>query len=224
MESKPAAQILADSAAALRKVKSFHVEATQRNGNKVSKVSADLELPTKLRLAIQEAPKSASIIGVDGSVYIKANEAYWKEQQGGEAAAQLADKWLKSPSSTTALEDLTKGIDPQTLSDCLAKDHGTIEKGGTETVDGQEAVVLIDKGDRPGTTPGKLYVAATGEPLPLRTIATGNQRPGGSPDPRCDEDNRRARKGDEAKFGRYDESLDIKAPPGAVEIGTGTSS
>ncbi len=225
VESKPPAQILADTAAALRQVKSFHVEATQRTGGKLAKVSADLELPSKLRLAIEEPPSAASIIAVGGAVYIKANEAYWKDQQGERAARELAGKWLKSPASTTELRDLTKGLDPETLSHCLATDHGTLAKGGTETIDGKKTVVLIDKGDRPGTTPGKLFVAATGDPLPLRTIATGNQRPGGKRDPRCDEDNRRARAGDEARFDRYDESLDIKAPPGAVEVGaTGTAS
>ena len=115
---------------------------------------------------------------------------------------------------------MTRGLDPETLSRCLLRDHGTIAKGGTETVDGKQAVVLIDKGDRPGTAPGKLYVAAEDEPLPLRTIATGNQRPGGKKDPQCGGDTP-TRTGDEAKFSRYNESLDITAPPGAVDVGAG---
>jgi hypothetical protein len=36
------------------------------------------------------------VIAVDGSVYIKANAAYWKKQKVGAAAATIADKWLKS--------------------------------------------------------------------------------------------------------------------------------
>ena len=219
LESKSAGQILEESAAALKQVRSYRVQVTQRS----SKATADVELPSKLRLALREGAASASIIAVAGSVYIKANEAYWKGQQG-ERAAQLAGKWLKAPSSTSDLSDVTNGLDPETLSRCLVQDHGTIEKGGTETVDGEQAVVLIDKGDRPGTAPGKLYVAAEGEPLPLRTIATGNQRPGGKKDPKCDGDTP-TRAGDEAKFSRYDESLDITAPPGAVDVTeTGTSS
>ena len=91
-------------------------------------------------------------------------------------------------------------------------------KGGTETVDGEQAVVVLDKGDRPGTNAGKLYVATTGEPFPLRTVATGNERPGGKQDPQCNESERRTRTGDEVKLSRYNESLDVKAPPGAIDL------
>jgi hypothetical protein len=78
--------------------------------------------------------------------------------------------------------------------------------------------VILDKGDRPGTSPGRLYIAATGEPLPLRTIATGPERPGGKKDPRCDSDTP-TRAGDEVLFSRYDEPLDITAPPDALDLG-----
>jgi hypothetical protein len=221
VESKPAQQILADSGAALSKVKSFRAEATQGG----AKVVADVELPDKLRVAISDGQAAASIIAIERAVYIKANERYWREQQVGRAAPQLAGKWLKSPTTTTELRDLTKGLDPETLSRCLVKEHGTIVKGGKESVDGEPAVVLIDKGDRPGTNPGKLWVATTGEPLPLRTVATGNERPGGKQDPQCNESGRRTKRGDEVKLSRYDESLDLKAPPGALDLeGAGTAS
>jgi hypothetical protein len=219
--SKPANEIVADSAAALSKVRSFHAEGNQGG----TQVVADLELPQTLRILLRDKATSASIIAVEGSVYIKADEAYWKQQGVGRAAPKLAGKWLKSPTTTAELRDLTKGLDPETLSRCLTKEHGTLAKGGEETVDGQKAVVVVDKGDKPGTAPGKLYVAATGDPLPLRTLATGNERPGGKKDPSCDSDGSRTKKGDETKFSRYNESFDIAAPPGAVAIGgSGTRS
>jgi hypothetical protein len=213
--SKSANQIVADSAAALSKVKSFHAEGTQGS----TKVVADIELPEKLRIQIREKDSSASIIAVEGSVYVKANEAYWNDQGVGNAAPKLAGKWLKSPTTAAEFRDLTKGLDLETLSRCLSKDHGTLAKGGEETVDGKKAVVVLDKGDQPGTAPAKLYVAASGEPLPLRTLATGNERPGGKKDPSCNPDGSRAEKGDEKTFSRYNEPLDITAPAGAIDIG-----
>jgi hypothetical protein len=222
VEAKPARQILADSAAALSRVKSFRAEAVQ---GRSTRVVADIGLPDKLRIAVREGSATASIIAVDGSVYIRANEAYWRQQQVGRAAPQLAGRWLKSPTSTSDVRDLTKGLDPRTLSRCLTREHGTIAKGGTETVDGEPAVVLIDRGGRPGTNPGKLWVATTGDPLPLRTIATGNERPGGRQDPECNESGRRTRRGDEVRLSRYNESIDVTAPPGAVDLsGAGTAS
>ncbi len=220
VESKPAAQILDDAAAALSRIKSFHVEATQGTGARRNQVTADVEVPSRLRLEIRQSAATASIIAVDGSVYIKADEAYWKGQQAGAGAAQLANKWLKSPTSDAELRDISKGLDPETLSRCLATGHGTLRKGGTETVDGKAAVVIIDKGDRPGSTPGKLFVATTGEPLPLRTIATGKQRPARKKDPECNDTNRSSGPGDETNFSRYNESPDISAPQGAVSVKT----
>ena len=218
VEAKPAAEILDDAAAALRRVKSFHVEATQGTGARRNQVTADVKVPSTLRLVIRQSGTTASIIAVKGTVYIKADEAYWKGQRvGSGGAAQLADKWLKSPTSDADLRDISKGLDPDTLGSCLASAHGTLQKGGTETVDGKEAVVIIDKGDRPGSTPARLFVATTGKPLPLRTIATGKQRPGGTKGSECN-DSSRSGPGDETNFSRYNESPDISAPKGAVSL------
>ena len=222
VESKPPREILADAAAALRRVESFHLEGSQGAARQATRVKADVGLPTKLRLAIGQGDATASIIVVDGSLYIRANAAFWEDQGAGQAGQQLAGRWLKTPAGSGGLESLTEELDPKTLSSCLVKSHGTLENGGTATVDGQRAVVIVDKGDRPGTAPGKLFVAATGEPLPLRTIATGTERPGGTKDPECD-DGTRTRAGDEATFSKYDEPLDLSPPAGAVELDGGTA-
>jgi len=223
VESKPPRAILADAAAAFRRVESFHLEGTQGAGKKATRVKADVGLPAKLRLTIGQGDAAATIIVVDRSLYIRANAAFWKEQGAGQAGQQLAGRWLKTPAGSGELQSVTKDLDPETLASCLVKGHGTLENGGTTTVDGQEAVVIVDKGDRPGTAPGKLFVAATGEPLPLRTLATGAERPGGKKDPKCD-DSTATRAGDEATFSDYNEPLDLSAPPGAVEVGSGTTS
>jgi len=217
--SKSPQTILNETAAALKNVKTFHVAATQ--GGSTS-LEADVGLPKQLRLNLKQKEAAAMILLVDGPLYIKGNTDYWN-QVNKEAAGKLADRWLKAPSSSAQTRELTKEIDPATLSRCLVKDHGTLTDGGKATVDGQDAIVLVDKGDRPGTAPGKLFVAAQGDPLPLRTIATGAERPGGTKDPECD-DSSRTKKGDEALFSKYDESLDLKAPQSAVDLGNGASS
>jgi hypothetical protein len=224
VESKPPREILDDAAAALTRVKSFHLEGKQGSGEKSTRIKADVGLPGKLRLAIARGSASASILVLEDSVYIKANSAFWRQQQTGRAADALADRWLRTPTSTGELREITKELDPAILSRCLVKDHGTLARGGTATVAGQRAVVIIDKGDRPGTAPGKLFVAATGPPLPLRLIATGAQRPGGTKDPQCNGDSSRTQAGDEVRLSNYNEPLDVTAPPAAVDLGGGTAS
>jgi hypothetical protein len=224
VESKPPREALDDAAAALRRVESFHLEGRQGSGEKSTRIKADVGLPSKLRLAIARGSASASILVFEDSVYIKANSAFWRQQQTGRAASALADRWFKTPSSRGELREITKELDPAVLSRCLVEDHGTLARGGTATVAGQRAVVIVDKGDRPGTAPGKLFVAATGPPLPLRMIATGRERPGGTKDPQCDGDSAPTQAGDEVRLSKYNEPLDVAAPPAAVDLGGGTAS
>jgi hypothetical protein len=222
IESKSPQQILDASAAALRSAKTFHLEGKE-GGKKPTTAKADVGLPRELRLAITQGDTSASIMVVNGSLYIKANAAFWKQEQTGKAASKLAGRWLKTPASTGELRKTTGDLDPKVLSRCLATDHGTLADGGTATIDGQKAVVIIDKGDRPGTSPGKLYVAATGKPVPLHAIATGGDRPGGKKDPKCDDSPTHA--GDEFTFSNFDEPLNLSPPPAAIDLGgTGAAS
>lgn len=224
VESKPPEQVLADAAAALREVKSFHAVAKEGKGGKGRRLQADVAVPGKLRVEFEQAGASASMIVIDDSNYVNANAAFWKQQaDAGDQAAQLAGRWFKAPSSVGS--DLTKEFDPARLSRCLVKGHGTLSRGGTATVGGRPAVVIVDRGDRPGTNPGRLYVAATGDPLPLRMIATGRERPGGSKDPECDADDSPATPGDEVVLSGYDEPVDIEEPAAAVDLsGGGTAS
>jgi hypothetical protein len=221
IESKPASQALEQTGAALRRVKSFHVEATQ---GRSTTLRADVAVPKKLRLDLEQSGTRSRMIYVDGALYIKGDRAFWERTGARSIAGRLAGRWFKTPGSANkGLQDLIEQLAPGTLGRCLLKDHGTITRGPAATVDGQRAIVLLDKGDRPGTAPGKLYVAATGDPLPLRTIATGPERRGGKKDPLCDGDTPTQR-GDAALFSRYDERLDITAPPGAVGFPTAQSS
>jgi outer membrane lipoprotein-sorting protein len=216
--SKSAAEILNDTAAALKKVRSVRMEGTQTIDHRKTAVRADLEPPSKIRLTFDQAGAAASIIAAGGSVYIKANQAFWKNQGVGGAGSTLAGKWFKAPTSGSDFKDLTKQLDVATLSRCLVKDHGTISKGGAATVNGEAAVVLLDKGDRPGSAPGKLFVAAKGDPLPLRIVATGEERPGGTKDPLCNDSGSRTHRGDTLTLSRYNESLEIAPPEGALDF------
>jgi hypothetical protein len=216
IESKAPQQALEETAAALRQVESFHIEGTQARGTEV--VKADFAGSKKLRLDVRQRDATARMVLIDGSVYMNANAPFWRRAEAGDVAKELDGRWLKVPGAEGDLQKIAKEVDPAHLSRCLLKDHGTLAAGGTAKVRGQPAVVILDKGDRPGTSPGRLYIAATGEPLPLRTIATGPERPGGKKDPRCDSDTP-TRAGDEVLFSRYDEPLDITAPPDALDLG-----
>ena len=157
IESKSPQQILEQTAAALRSVKSFHIEGTQARGTET--VTADVAGPKELRLDLKQRDAKARMVFVDGAVYMNANAAFWRKAEAGQDAKELDGRWLKVPGAEGDLEKIAKEVDPANLSRCLLKDHGTLASGGTGKVGGQPAVVILDKGDRPGTSPGRLYVA-----------------------------------------------------------------
>jgi hypothetical protein len=210
VESKPPEQILEAMAKSLKSVKTFHFESRDRSQGRAT---ADVGLPHELRLELRERTVSASLLVVRGSFFMKGNAAWWKDNDLGRKAEAVAGRWLKVPFSFA--KDLTRLVNAKTFSHCLLEEHGTIARGGTAMVGGKRAMILIDKGDRPGSAPGKLYIAATGKPLPLRLIATGRERTGGRKDPQCGDDTP-TRAGDEVIFSRYDEPLDLSPPPAAI--------
>jgi hypothetical protein len=207
-------QALATTANALRKVKSFHIEANQgRSTSVIGDIGED-----RVRLDLKERDASARMLLVDGSFYIRGNTAFWRQSDAAQQASELDGRWLKLPAASGELRQVVERLQPENLSRCLSKEHGTLSLGGTAAIEGRPAVTIVDAGNKPGTTPGRLYVAATGEPLPLRTVASGNEKPGGDKDPLCDGDSR-TRNGDQVLFSRFNLGVKVTAPPNAIDLG-----
>ena len=217
IESKPPEEVVALAAKALEGTKSFHLESTDATHGSIS---ADVGLPQQLRLALKTKGRTASMLVAKGSFYMKGNEAFWKDSKGGAQAGEIADRWWRVPFSFA--KDLAQALSPRVISRCLTTGNGTLVRGGTAMVAGRRAVVIEDKGDRPGTAPAKVYVAATGAPLPLRLVTTGKQRPGGRKHPECGDDTP-AEPGDVANLSNYNAPLEVSPPPAAVDIGSAIS-
>jgi hypothetical protein len=219
---KSANEILNASARALKRARSVHLEGRQAIGRRPASFNADLERPADIELSYSQKGATASLIAADGALYIKGDAAFWRQQEAARIAKTLANRWVRIPGSADELNDLTRSLSFSTLSRCLVTNHGTLRLGGRATVDGQAAIVIVDMGDRPGSAPGKLFVATAGEPLPLRVVASGRQRPGGVKDPDCNDPDSPTRTGDRITFSRYNERLNVEPPPNPVDLSRGT--
>ena len=223
-EAKSAQQIVTDVSNSLGKVKSFHLTGSETDKDGVTTVTGDVGLPGRLQLSLRNGDATVELVIIGNDAYVKANRAFWNKTPGAASlGALLANKWVKAPSgSTPGLGQFSALTDPSTIGYCFVQSHhGSISKSGTDTVDGKKAVVLVDKGNAPGTTPGKLYVATTGDPLPLRAMQTGPQAPGGTPDARCHEtkdDVNSTTRFSDLRLSNYDAKVQIEAPPGAVDL------
>jgi hypothetical protein len=218
--SKPPQQIVMDAASNLLKVRSFQLTGTAVLSGEHGSVSVDYQRPAALRFEITTPHGGTATAIIVGDVaYLNADKTFYVQQgASGSAAALLAGRWLKLPSTIPGLGSLTSQFQPATLSHCLTVGHGTLSHGGTANVGARAAVVVVDAGEKPGTTPGKLYVAAQGPPLPLRIESTGATRAGGVPDPHCGGTSGIHDSGTDVTFTSFNRGLRIAAPAGAISI------
>ena len=133
---------------------------------------------------------------VDGVTYFRGDSKVFAAFGANAAvSSQAAGKWIKDTGSSGPAAGFATFLNRQQLFDQLLKPNGTVKKGGTTTVNGEKAVILIDEDSSSG---GKLFIAATGKALPLRIEPNTGQ---GSID-----------------FLDYDADVNVEAPSGAIDI------
>lgn len=176
------AQILADAAAALRTAHSLHLDVDNfalSGGSGAAHFGVDLASSGAASATLQTEGVTAHFLYVGGRFYAQ-GKGFWEKFAGPQAANLIGERWVVVPHNA-GLADFEQFLNISTLAKCFQLDHGTLSKGGTSSVDGQAAVVVVDKGDEPGTSPGKFYVAASGTAYPLQVQTTGATRPGTPP-------------------------------------------
>jgi hypothetical protein len=220
-ESKSPQAVLSDLQRDLGKVKSFHFAGSQTEKGVVTRMSGDVFASGSASIAVTEGKASVGMILLPKATYMKANAAYWRVnggKSGKTLASKIAGRWVKVPDSAgDSLQPLLTKLSPKHLASCATTGLGTLSNNGVKTLGGRKVIVLEDKGDRPGTTPGLLYVAADGPALPLREVQTGPRKPGGKLNKRCDSASDKSTESD-VTFSRFDRVPQLKAPRGALSF------
>ncbi len=95
----------------------------------------------------------------DGTkVYVKADKSFWTAQADAATASLVGNRWVSMGAEGGGFGELA---DFDSLIGGILEPEGKVTKGGTSTIDGQKAIALE-------TSEGKLWVATTGDPVPLR--------------------------------------------------------
>lgn len=193
--SKPAAQVLTDATRAATQASSFHVSGHVASNGTTVTLDLAIAKGKGAKGSMSAGGASFQLVEVGTTIYIKGSDAFYK-QFGGAAAAQLLHgKWLKGSASTGQLASLATMTNPQALFQQVTKNHGKLVNGGETTYAGQK-VVKIKK----AATGDTLYVAATGTPYPVALVGgKGNE-------------------GNVVTLDRWNESVSISAPSGAIDI------
>jgi hypothetical protein len=162
-----AKEILSKATAALKSAKAVRIKGQSRDGSE--RIVLDMAY---------SGDDSAGTIAVSGqklelrkigkTAYIKGSRGFWTDT-GGEAAAQLlTGKWLKAPVTDQRYGPIAELTDLDKAAEGILEPDGEITKGGRKTVNGVEAIALVEK----GTDGGTLYVATTGQPYPLQLASS----------------------------------------------------
>lgn len=212
---KTPAAILADIKRDLSQVKSFHYTGRTTTKSTTIRMSGEVFASGAASIALVEGKTSVSMILLSRASYLKANAAYWRASGGADGkllASKLAGRWVKVPASAaSSFRPLLKMLTPKYMASCISSGIGTLSNNGVQTLEGRKAIVIEDKGDKPGAAPGLLYVAAEGPVLPLRVTQTGPAKAGGKVDRRCgDEDDKSTASA--FTFSRFDRVPRLKAP------------
>jgi hypothetical protein len=217
-------QIIQDAAAALKAASSFHLVAVVDGGAAPSSgtpaplsgtltIAADVVSPSTVAGTMTQSGVTGHFEFVGGKVYLQGKD-FIAKLAGEQAAALVGDRWVLAPASAAG-SGVGQIADMQKFADCLVQNHGTLSKS-TGSANGQDAVVLTDKGDKPGSQPGRLYVAATGTAYPLKLEITGAVAAGTPANTSCASGGTSST--GSLTFTDYGKSFSIAAPSNALDF------
>jgi hypothetical protein len=188
------AEILAQAKTAVAGAKSAHVSGALTSDG--AKITLDLDLLAGKggRGQLSENGLSFELIDVGGYVYIKGSPAFYTHIAGQAAAQLFAGKWLKAPATSGNFASLASLTNLHSLVETALAGHGTLAKGATSTIAGQQAVGIEETAKG-----GTLYVAVRGRPYPIEIVKQGAS-------------------GGQIVFGSWNESVSLAAPANAIDL------
>jgi hypothetical protein len=170
-EKKTSTQVVTDATAALKAAKSVHLSGTQTDTSGETKTVTTIDLHylngTGSYGTVTTGGATLQLIRIGKDLYVKGPNLF-----GATAARTIGDHYVKLSASSGTGQSLGAVTDLSQTADQLLNPGGKVGKTvDRATVSGNKAVVLTETADN-GT--GKLYVANTGSPVPLRIVATGS--------------------------------------------------
>lgn len=145
---------------------------------------------------------TAQLLGSGGTTWMKPDEAFWTSFAGDGAQQVMAvvgDKWVVIPDSTDSLAQFCNSDDllSQIIKDDSA-DDSTYTKSGTDTLDGQDVVLIDNEDPTDGTSTGYVLVE---DPHYLVKIEKDSNGDSGA-----------------VTFSEFDAEVDVEAPAADEQI------
>ncbi len=189
---KSADQVVADTQKAAVSASAVHVSGSIVVSGQPLTLDLHLVKGKGGKGTISENKLGFEIVRLDDKAYIRGSDAFWRKFAGVGVAQLVHGRWLEGSTATGGLAALAPLTDIAKLLKGVLGSHGTLKNEGETTHKGQKVVAIKDTAQG-----GTLYVAATGPPYPIAIDAKQN----GS-----------------ISFDRWNETVSIGAPKGAVDL------
>jgi hypothetical protein len=154
-----AEELLARCEAALKAAPSFRMKSTATVGD-IVQVTEAIHVGDNVKGTQVVQGLKTQFIRVGKDLYINGSEAYWSNKVNLEGLSKVIYKWVKVDASDPSHAPLAQPFDES------ATFTGTLSRDGTSTIGGKPVFVIKSSAD------AVLYVAAGGEPYPLKIEAT----------------------------------------------------
>jgi hypothetical protein len=193
-----APEIFARTKAAFKKADTVRLTGSGASGT--TKFAIDMRYATAGDAVgtVTNAGETIELRRVGQTIYVKADKAFWTKSAGAAVGELLGGKYLKAPLTDQRVAQLGAFTDKNSFADEVLSPSNTVTKGDTKTIRGIPAIGLVDKSSSGSAT---LYVATTGEPVPLQLAPTAGAGNEGSFD-----------------FLDYGKPVDVAAPPAAQTV------
>jgi len=224
-------QLLHRSAAALAKVRGYHVAGTEVAGGAAVVLAGQVDGDGAVDLSerFTTAFGGTDVVRlrtVGGRYFLRGNRAFWAHTAGGASGAaglarRAAGRWVElPPASGKQLAASARALAPATAAACLISGAGRLSQVGRRNVDGIPALVVRSTPQSGGQRPGRLSLARHGAPYPLRIQRLGPPRgaaPAGTGCPQPSADAPRITRSD-LHLSHFDEAVRIRVPAHAVPM------
>jgi hypothetical protein len=192
---QPPASVLLDSQIAASNARSVHVAGNIVSGGTPIKLDVSMARKNDAEGSMSTNKLSFNLVRVGDTLYIQGSDAFYKHFAGAAVAQLLHGRWMKASTTTGQLKSLAPLTNIDALFNAIRSNHGGLANKGTTTYQGQKVVEIRDSSDG-----SRLYVAATGKPLPV-AIVGGKKGDSGS-----------------IRFSDWNAPVSISAPKNALDI------
>jgi hypothetical protein len=199
------------SLAALAKVKSVHMVGTINEGGTAGTIDLTFANGKGSVGSIGVAGGNLKFLAIGGNVYIQADAKAFAGLGASAppgALATIAGKWINvgksDGSGANAFGDFSSFADLSVFAKQFASDGGKLSAAGKKTINGKAAIGILQTTTDPANS-STLYVAATGNHLPLEVVPASSSTSSGSTSDRID-------------FLEYDAPVSITAPTESIDV------